>query len=78
MSAADRLSLLRRAIRDYQGEWTTCRVQRLYRARAYAAPLRKTARDDLALLARQGLLVLDDTNPGRRVFRLARAIGGQL
>ncbi|MEU3219989.1 hypothetical protein [Streptomyces sp. NPDC006971] len=78
MSAADRLSILRRAVRDYQGEWTTCRVQRLYRARAYAAPFRRTARQDLAVLARQGLLVLDDTDPGRRVFRLARANGGRL
>ncbi|MGW3164784.1 hypothetical protein ACWC9Q_18310 [Streptomyces sp. NPDC001142] len=78
MSAADRLSLLRRAVRDSRGEWTTHRVQELYRSRAYAAPFRRTARQDLAVLARQGLLVLDDTDPGRRVFRLAHANGGQL
>ncbi|MEE1774492.1 hypothetical protein PUR34_41555 [Streptomyces sp. JV185] len=78
MSAADRLSILRRAIRDYQGEWTARMVQDLYRAREYAAPKRKTARDDLATLHRQGLLVLDDTDPSRRVFRLARMNGGQL
>ncbi|MEU2135334.1 hypothetical protein [Streptomyces sp. NPDC018352] len=76
MSASDRLTLLRRAVRDYQGEWTTRMVQDLYRAREYAAPQRKTARDDLATLHRQGLLVLDDTDPGRRVFRLARMNGG--
>ncbi|MEV6102670.1 hypothetical protein [Nocardia sp. NPDC051981] len=53
-------------------------MQRLYRAREYAAPLRKTARDDLATLARQGLLVLDDTDPGRRCYRLNHAHGGAL
>lgn len=74
MSAADRLALLRRAVRDYQGEWTTRRVQQLYRSHAYAAPLRKTARDDLALLHRQGLLVLDDA-PGRRSYTLAKIRG---
>lgn len=76
MSAADRLSILRRAIRDYQGEWTPRVVRELYQARAYDAPKRTTARDDLATLHRQGLLVLDDTDPGRRVFRLARVNGG--
>lgn len=76
MSAADRLALLRRAVRDHQGEWTTNRVQELYRSRAYAAPFRRTARQDLAALTRQGLLVLDDTDPGRRVFRLNHAHGG--
>lgn len=71
MSAADRLAILRRAVRDYQGEWTTRRVQQLYRAHSYAAPLRKTARDDLALLHRQGLLVLND-EPGRRSYTLSK------
>jgi hypothetical protein len=78
MSASDRLALLRRAVRDGRGEWTTHRVQELYRAREYDAPFRRTARQDLAALARQGLLVLDDTDPGRRVFRPARVNGGQL
>ena len=78
MSSADRLALLRRAVRDDRGVWTTHRVQDLYRSRAYAAPFRRTARQDLAALARQGLLVLDDTDPGRRVFRPARVNGGQL
>ncbi|MFF8716211.1 hypothetical protein ACF07T_32970 [Streptomyces sp. NPDC015184] len=76
MSAADRLALLRRAVRDDRGEWTTHRVQELYRSREYAAPFRRTARQDLAVLARQGLLVLDDTDRGRRVFRPARPSGG--
>ncbi|WP_326768590.1 hypothetical protein OG978_32365 [Streptomyces sp. NBC_01591] len=76
MSAADRRALLRRAVRDHQGEWTTHRVQDLYRDRSYDAPFRRTARQDLAVLARQGLLVLDDTDPGRRVFRLNHAHGG--
>ncbi|MEU0634366.1 hypothetical protein [Streptomyces sp. NPDC005989] len=77
MSAADRLALLRRAIRDRgTAPWTTRMVQQLYRARGYDAPLRKTARDDLATLHRQGLLVLDDTDPDRRVFRLAGTNGG--
>lgn len=78
MSAADRLTILRCAIRDYQGEWTTRRVSQLYRTKGHSAPMRKTARDDLALLHRQGLLILDDTDPGRRVFRLNHAHGGQL
>ncbi|MEU6872424.1 hypothetical protein [Streptomyces sp. NPDC046751] len=77
MSASDRLALLRLAIRDRGATpWTTRMVQQLYRARGYDAPLRKTARDDLALLARQGLLVLDDTDPGRRCYRLNHAHGG--
>ncbi|MEU9760238.1 hypothetical protein AB0D98_10820 [Streptomyces sp. NPDC047987] len=79
MSAADRLSLLGRAIRDGdEDEWTTCRVKRLYRSYGYAAPKRKTARDDLARFARRGLLVPDDTDPGRRCYRLNHAHGGAL
>ncbi|MFE5090640.1 hypothetical protein ACFRCI_09595 [Streptomyces sp. NPDC056638] len=76
MSAADRLAILRRAIRDYEGVWTTRMVQQLYRARGYAAPYRRTAKQDLVTLHRQGLLVLDDTDPGRRVYRLNHAHGG--
>lgn len=76
MSAANRLALLRRAVRDGRGEWTTHRVQDLYRASSYAAPFRRTARQDLSVLARQGLLVLDDTDPGRRCYRLNHAHGG--
>ena len=78
MSAADRLALLRRAIRDHDGDWTTTKVQALYRAHQYAAPYRRTAKRDLALLHRQGLLILDDTDPGRRCYRMNYAYGGQL
>ncbi|ROQ69212.1 hypothetical protein EDD93_3709 [Streptomyces sp. 840.1] len=74
MSAADRLALLRRAVRDYDGVWTTRMVQQLYRAHGYAAPYRRTSKNDLALLARQGLLVLDDTDPGRRIYHLNRVV----
>ncbi|MFF9197298.1 hypothetical protein ACF09L_19030 [Streptomyces sp. NPDC014779] len=76
MSAPRRRALLLAAIRDWQGEWTTTRVQKLYRSRAYAVPMRKTARDDLAQLHRQGLLVLDERDPNRRVYRLNRITTG--
>lgn len=74
MSAPRRRALLLAVIRDWQGEWTTTRVQKLYRSRAYAAPMRKTARDDLAQLHRQGLLVLNDTDPNRRCYTLNRDV----
>ncbi|WP_236241122.1 hypothetical protein [Streptomyces sp. CC228A] len=70
--SAERLQLLRAAVRDYQGEWTTHRVQHFYRARGVDAPKRATARAGLAQLVREGLLLLDDTTPWRRVFRLNR------
>lgn len=76
MSAPRRRALLLAAIRDWQGEWTTTRVQRLYRSHAYAVPMRKTARDDLAQLHRQGLLVLNDQDPNRRFYTLARITTG--
>lgn len=67
-----RLSVLRHAaLTDPDRRWTTVRVQRLYRAEGVAAPFRATARKDLAQLAREGLLTLDDTNPDERVW-LAR------
>lgn len=55
MSAADRRQLLLRSLRDRRGPWTTGMVWRLYKAHGFA-PLRKTARDDLAYLAQQGVL----------------------
>lgn len=76
MSAPRRRALLLQAIRDWQGEWTTTRVQRLYRSRAYAVPMRKTCRDDLAQLHRQGLLVLHDLDPNRRFYTLNRITTG--
>lgn len=67
-----RLRVLRHAVRtDPDTRWTTVRVQRLYRAEGVAAPLRATARKDLAQLAREGLLTLDDTHPDERAW-LAR------
>ncbi|MFE9372307.1 hypothetical protein ACFYM2_21405 [Streptomyces sp. NPDC006711] len=60
MSARDRLAILRRAVIERPGPWTTSTVQALYKAAGHAAPCRKTARDDLAFLARQGLLLCRD------------------
>lgn len=42
-------------IRATGGKWTTGMVVRFYRSNG-VAPCRKTARDDLALMARRGLL----------------------
>jgi hypothetical protein len=69
MSAPERLALLRRALRERPGPWTTREVQKLYRAHHHAAPLRKTARDDLAKLHREGLLTQHE-EPGRRFYTL--------
>jgi hypothetical protein len=67
------------AVRDQSGEWTTRRVQRLYRTHGHTVPNRRTHKLDLAQLARQGLLICDDTDPGRRCYRLNyAAFGGQL
>ncbi|MFK0182487.1 hypothetical protein ACIQVR_41795 [Streptomyces xanthochromogenes] len=60
MSAPDRLAILRQAVREHPGPWTTRTVQTLYKTHGHNAPHRKTARDDLALLARQGLLLCRD------------------
>jgi hypothetical protein len=53
---ADRLQLLRRAVRDWPGPWTTRRTQHLYQAAYGRGDWRRTARRDLDQLARQGLL----------------------
>ncbi len=65
MSAADRLALLRRAVVERPGPWATREVQRLYTAHGLNVPSRKTARDDLAYLARQGLLIERGPENGR-------------
>jgi hypothetical protein len=65
---ADRLAHLRQAVRDYQGEWTTRRVQHLYHAAGYGGQYRHQAREDLAHLHAHGLLVLHDEDPGRRFY----------
>ncbi|MFJ2110536.1 hypothetical protein ACIOEX_01185 [Streptomyces sp. NPDC087850] len=69
---ADRLAILRPAVRDYEGEWTTRIVQRLYAAHFGPGDWRGKARQDLAQLAGEGLLVLDDTDRGRKCYRLNR------
>ncbi|MFJ3141645.1 hypothetical protein ACIPJM_04240 [Streptomyces halstedii] len=69
---AARLAVLRAAVGDYQGEWTTRMVQRLYVTKLGRGPWRRPARQDMAQLVREGLLILDDTNPGRRVYHLNR------
>lgn len=68
MSDDRRLILLQASILAQGGEWTTRRVQRLYRQLGYADPLRRIARRDLAQLAREGVLTLVDTDPARRHY----------
>lgn len=65
----DRLQLLRRAVRDWPGQWTTRRAQHLYQARFGPGDWRRKARRDLDLLAQQGLLA--ESGPeNRRHFTL--------
>jgi len=64
VSAQDRRQILLRAMRERRGPWTTGMVWRLYHSRGHA-PTRKTARDDLALLARQGVLIVHGPTNGR-------------
>ncbi|MGW6420368.1 hypothetical protein [Streptomyces sp. NPDC055055] len=52
-----RARLLRWAVVQWKGDWTTRRVQQLYVARFGPGDWRRKAKTDLALLARQGLLV---------------------
>ncbi|MGA5424569.1 hypothetical protein [Streptomyces lavendulocolor] len=68
MSTA-RLSVLRTAVAQRPGPWTTQKVRRLYAAQGIPAPFRGTARRDLDQVAREGLLTRDDSDPNRRVFR---------
>lgn len=73
MSDYRRLVLLQAAVAEQCGEWTTRRVQKLYRQLGYEPPLRRTARRDLAQLARTGVLTLVDTDPGRRYYTVRSA-----
>lgn len=73
-----RLAVLRPMVREYQGDITAAIVTRLYVNRFGPGPWRDKARQDLAQLTADGLLILDDTNPDRRVFRYNHAHGGQL
>lgn len=70
MTTAERLATLRALARDYQGELTTRVVQRRYAHRFGKGDWRAKARQDLAQLAGEGLLLLDETDPGRRCYRL--------
>lgn len=78
MTTADRLAVLRALARDYQGELTTRIVQQRYTARFGKGDWRSKARQDLAQLTGEGLLICDETDPGRRCYRLNYAHGGQL
>ncbi|MFI1524976.1 hypothetical protein [Streptomyces griseus] len=71
-----RLAVLRELARDYMGDITTRMVQQLYVQRFGPGDWRGKARQDLAQLVGEGLLICDDTDPGRRAFRLNHAHGG--
>lgn len=71
-----RLAVLRDLARDYQGDITTRMVQQLYVRRFGPGDWRGKARQDLAQLTGEGLLICDDTDPARRVHRL-RGKGGE-
>lgn len=67
MADADRIAALAHAVASEPGPWTTRRTSQLYRRLGYAAPYRRTARRDLRLLTRRGLLVQHET-PGRTYY----------
>lgn len=75
---AARLAALRTLVGTYQGPITTRVVQTLYVAKFGPSDWQGKARQDLAQLVGEGLLVVDDSDPGRRVFRLNHATGGHL
>ncbi|MFI2084365.1 hypothetical protein ACH43Y_28900 [Streptomyces rubiginosohelvolus] len=68
-----RLAVLRELARDYMGDITTRMVQQLYVQRFGPGDWRGKARQDLAQLTGEGLLICDDTDPARRVHRLNHA-----
>lgn len=71
-----RLAVLRELARDYMGDITTRMVQQLYVAKFSPGDWRGKARQDLAQLTSEGLLICDDRNPDGRVFRLNHAHPG--
>ncbi|MFC9036843.1 hypothetical protein [[Kitasatospora] papulosa] len=71
-----RLTALRALVRSHQGPITTRVVQNLYASRFGAGQWQGKARQDLAQLVWEGLLVVDDSDPGRRVFRINPQTGG--
>ncbi|MFJ3590106.1 hypothetical protein ACIQUY_31800 [Streptomyces sp. NPDC090231] len=64
-----RLKILRAVVADYQGAITTRAIQQLYVNRFGPGEWRGKARQDLAQLVKDELLICDDTDPGHRVFR---------
>lgn len=73
-----RLKVLTAMAAEYQGNITAVVVTQLYVRRFGEGDWRGKARQDLAQLTEQGLLIRDDTDPDRRVFRYNHATGGQL
>ncbi|MFJ9318288.1 hypothetical protein [Streptomyces globisporus] len=73
-----RLAVLRELARDYMGDITTRMVQQLYVSKFGPGDWRGKARQDLAQLTGEGLLICDDRDPGRRVFRFNHAKGGHV
>ncbi|MEU1071837.1 MULTISPECIES: hypothetical protein [unclassified Streptomyces] len=76
MSAEDRLQVLRSAVAEQPSfRWTSGVVQRLYQQHGHDVPHQRTAKNDLALLARQGLLLVCGPEDGR-YYLLDRRSGG--
>lgn len=73
-----RLTVLRAMASDTVGDITTRMVQQLYVSKFGPGDWRGKARQDLAQLTGEGLLICDDTDPGRRTFRFNHAKGGHL
>ncbi|MGC5400174.1 hypothetical protein ACPXCP_31095 [Streptomyces sp. DT20] len=71
-----RLTALRAMVQGTTGEITTRAVQTLYVTQFGPGDWRGKARQDLAQLTGEGLLICDDTDPGRRRFRRNHAHGG--
>lgn len=72
-----RLTVLRALVRDYQGPITTRVVQTLYGQKFGPGQWQGKARQDLAQLVGEGLLTVDDSDPGRRCFRLTQPYGNR-
>ncbi|MFJ6615420.1 hypothetical protein ACIQPT_34665 [Streptomyces sp. NPDC091289] len=77
-TAEARLMVLRALVRDHVGDITTRMVQHLYVAKFGPGDWRGKARQDLAQLVGEGLLICDDSDPGRRVHRFNHAKGGHV
>ncbi|MEU9000488.1 hypothetical protein [Streptomyces sp. NPDC048551] len=74
MTPRDRLAVLRRLFKEQPGPITTGMAHAYYRAHGIA-PHRSTARRDLAVLVRQGLIVVTGDEYNARRFWL-RTMGG--